>query len=147
MNENKYYIIFTIFQLVQIAVSSVLDPMIGSRLSAAFQIAFETTSNFYEMFEQCVNTPMPNQQFITDNLHNFVNYPMKTTVGFNPKYSSNRKFFANMISTPAFKEILTKDVYEMRIGYLKKMKYCDEAIMDQQILKDFYDREVDQSKV
>lgn len=29
----------------------------------------------------------------------------------------------------------------------KKMKYCDEAIMDQKVLTEFYDHELDQTKM
>ncbi|KPJ19516.1 hypothetical protein RR48_11143 [Papilio machaon] len=119
----------------------------NKRVLTAFTIAFGTANDFYAMFQQCVETFMPNEHFIMDNLFGYVNYPMKTTVGSSPDFTSNRKFFANLISTPAFKEMLAKDTREIRMSYYLKMKYCDVAVLDQQILRDFYDHEVDQTKV
>lgn len=75
-----------------------------------------------------------------------MNFPAKTTVGFAPKFTTNRKFFANLISTPAFKEILAKDEIELRKNLVKKMQFCDSAVMNQDLLQDMYDREVDQAK-
>lgn len=43
--------------------------------------------------------------------------------------------------------MLAKDEEALRKNLVKKLKYCDEAVMDPSILQDFYDREVDQSKI
>ncbi|KAI8424381.1 hypothetical protein MSG28_002907 [Choristoneura fumiferana] len=85
-------------------------------------------------------------KFLFDDLQTFVNFPAKTTVGFAPKFTTNRKFFANLISTPAFKEILAKDEIELRKNLVKKLQFCDSAVMNQDLLRDLYDREVDQAK-
>lgn len=68
-------------------------------------------------------------------------------MGFAPKFTSNRKFFANMISTVEFKNTLQKDEEELRRGLIKKMRYCDSVIMDQEVMRDLYDREVDLTKM
>lgn len=52
-----------------------------------------------------------------------------------------------MITTTAFKEMLSKDAEEIWNNLIKKLKYCDEVVMDQELLKEFYDREVDPSKI
>jgi hypothetical protein len=52
-----------------------------------------------------------------------------------------------MLGTAAFKDMLANDDEELRKDFRKKMKYCDEAVMDPLILREFYDREVDQSKI
>ncbi|CAH2071222.1 unnamed protein product, partial [Iphiclides podalirius] len=111
--------------------SEVLITPFDKRVVEAKKIAKNAINSFLEMFLLCLETPMSNQQFLTDDLHGFVNYPMKTTVGISPKYTSNRKFFANLMNTPAFKEILAKDINKMRLDFYKKLKYCDEATMDQ----------------
>ncbi|CAB3257717.1 unnamed protein product [Arctia plantaginis] len=82
-----------------------------------------------------------------DDLKSFVNYPSKTTVGFAPKFTGNRKFFANMISTLGFKEMLANDEEDLRKDFVKKLRYCDNAVMDENIMPELYDREVDQSKI
>lgn len=82
-----------------------------------------------------------------DNIHDFINFPSKTTVGFAPKFTNNRKFFANLLSAPAFKEMLANDEDELKRDIIKKLQYCDQAIMDQDLLRDFYDREVDLTKI
>lgn len=82
-----------------------------------------------------------------DDLKSFVNYPSKTTVGFAPKFTTNRKFFANMISTTAFKDMVAKDEEEIRRHFVGKLKYCDDVTMDENIIRDLYDREVDQGKI
>lgn len=86
-------------------------------------------------------------RFLIDDVQRFVNYPSKTTVGLATKFTANRKFFANMITTTAFKEMLSKDAEEIWNNLIKKLKYCDEVVMDQELLKEFYDREVDPSKI
>ncbi|XP_068631364.1 uncharacterized protein [Battus philenor] len=146
MTGKKIICTILSLKLIHTVTAPRINPM-DERVSKGFSIAFEIANVFYEMFQQCVDTNMPNEHFLTDNLHGYVYYPMKTTVGSSPKFTSNRKFFANLINTPGFKETLAKDVWEMRMAFYNKMKYCDEAILDQQVLKDFYDHEVDQTKV
>lgn len=80
-------------------------------------------------------------------MKNFINFPPRTTVGTSPKLISNRKFFANLVATTEFQQMLDKDVNSIRIDLIRKMKYCDSVVMDQDILNDFYDREVDQTKM
>lgn len=43
--------------------------------------------------------------------------------------------------------MLAKDEEEIRKDLVKKLQYCDMNVMDKELLKDFYDREVDQSKI
>ncbi|XP_022825574.1 uncharacterized protein LOC111355753 [Spodoptera litura] len=117
------------------------------RSKEALAITLDTTIAFYTMFDRCINSAMPSMKFATDDLKSFVNYPSKTTVGFAPKFTSNRKFFANMISTPEFRNTLARDEEELRQDLIKKMKYCDVVVMDQDLLPALYDREVDQSKM
>lgn len=96
--------------------------------------------------KEIIVLPVLSFRFLFDDLQTFVNFPAKTTVGFAPKFTTNRKFFANLISTPAFKEILAKDEIELRKNLVKKMQFCDSAVMNQDLLQDMYDREVDQAK-
>lgn len=90
---------------------------------------------------------MVSYSFMIDNVQSHINYPAKTTVGIGVKFTNNRRYFANLISTPQFKEMLAKDEEALRNGFIEKMKYCNDVIMDKEILNDFYDREVDQSKL
>lgn len=77
----------------------------------------------------------------------FLYSPQRTTVGLAHKYTSNRKFFANLIYHKAFKTMLQEDENKLQRDVIKKYEYCDNVVMDQNILKNFYDREVDQSKL
>lgn len=43
--------------------------------------------------------------------------------------------------------MLQEDESKLQHDTIKKIQYCDNAVMDQNMLKDFYDREVDQSKL
>ncbi|KOB64743.1 DNA ligase [Operophtera brumata] len=70
-----------------------------------------------------------------------------TTVGLSVKYTTNRKFFANLLTTPEFMAMLAKDVAEIEQNQNKKMKYCEDVVMDEDILEEFYDKEVDPSKL
>ncbi|XP_050562370.1 uncharacterized protein LOC118268142 [Spodoptera frugiperda] len=117
------------------------------RSKEALAITLDTTIAFYAMFAGCISSSMPSMKFARDDLKSFVNYPSKTTVGFAPKFTSNRKFFANMISTPEFRNTLAKDEEELRQDLIRKMKFCDSVVMDQDLLQALYDREVDQSKM
>ncbi|KAL0832829.1 hypothetical protein ABMA28_000989 [Loxostege sticticalis] len=103
--------------------------------------------NFYNLFQRCRSSAMPNQQFHPDDIQKFINFPSKTTVGTAPKFTMNRKFFANMLSSAGFKQMVEEDEEALKKDLIKKLKYCDEATMDKELLKDFYDREVDQSKI
>ncbi|XP_053603635.1 uncharacterized protein LOC128671300 [Plodia interpunctella] len=114
----------------------------SAKLVAAKEIAEVVKNAFISMFMRCVSTPM-NNQFSIDNLQSFVNYESKTTVGFAPKFTGNRRFFANMIGTPQFKNMLEEDEEQLRKSMVQKMKYCDEVVMDEELLKDFYDKEVE----
>lgn len=82
-----------------------------------------------------------------DNLQGFIFSPARTTVGFAPKFVTNRKFFANLISTKFFKSMIHQDEKAVLMNLVKKMEFCDEMIMDESMLQEFYDREVDQSKL
>lgn len=86
-------------------------------------------------------------RFHPDDIQKFINFPSKTTVGTAPKFTMNRKFFANMLSSAGFKQMVEEDEEALKKDLIKKLKYCDEATMDKELLKDFYDREVDQSKI
>lgn len=86
-------------------------------------------------------------RFLTDNLQSFLYSPPRTTVGLEHKYTSNRKFFANLISHKFFKAMVREDESKLQRDIIKKLEYCDEAVMDQKMLNDFYDREVDQSRL
>lgn len=74
-------------------------------------------------------------------MQQFINRPARTTVGLAPKFTANRKFFANMITTSAFKEMLSKDEDEIWASLIKKIKYCDQVVMDQDILKEYFGRD------
>ncbi|KAF9414107.1 hypothetical protein HW555_007866 [Spodoptera exigua] len=117
------------------------------RSREALAITLDTTIAFFAMYLKCVNSAMPSMRFAADDLKSFVIYPSKTTVGFLPKFTSNRRFFANMISTPEFRNALAKDEEELRADLMRKMRYCDSVVMDQDLLLALYDREVDQSKM
>lgn len=52
-----------------------------------------------------------------------------------------------MLSSAGFKQMVEEDEEALKKDLIKKLKYCDEATMDKELLKDFYDREVDQSKI
>lgn len=86
-------------------------------------------------------------RFLADNLHSYVNALSKTTVGYAPQFTANRKFFANMINTPAFKKMLENDLKSLHQNILDKVKFCDQSVVTQDVLKMFYDREVDQTKL
>lgn len=77
----------------------------------------------------------------------FIFSPARTTVGFAPKFVTNRKFFANLISTKFYKSMIREDEKVVKQNFVKKLEFCDEMIMDENMLKEFYDREVDQSKL
>lgn len=68
-------------------------------------------------------------------------------MGFAPRFTSNRKFFANLLSTPEFKNMVETDEKELRQNLINKMKYCDSVVMDEGLLQTMYDREVDQTKM
>ncbi|XP_047022567.1 uncharacterized protein LOC124631963 [Helicoverpa zea] len=119
----------------------------ASKSADALAITFDTTVAFYEMYMTCVNSEIPSMKFATDDLKSFVNYPSKTTVGFAPKFTSNRRFFANMVSHPEFRNTLARDEEELRAAMIRKMRYCDSVVMDQELLQPMYEREVDQSKI
>lgn len=86
-------------------------------------------------------------RFLVDNLQAYIFSPARTTVGFGPKFVTNRKFFANLISTKFYKTMINQDELTVKKNLVKKMEFCDEMIMDENMLKEFYDREVDQSKL
>ncbi|KAJ8727598.1 hypothetical protein PYW07_001717 [Mythimna separata] len=117
------------------------------RVNEGVDIVFHTTTYFFMMFSNCVATTMPSKKFALDDLKNFVNYPSITTVGYAPKFTSNRKFFANLLSSPEFKKVLEADEKELRKNMVMKMQYCDSLVMDENLLKPMYDREVDQTKL
>ncbi|CAH2105794.1 unnamed protein product [Euphydryas editha] len=100
-----------------------------------------------DIYTQCFETSMPNQRYMADNLHSYVNAFSKTTVGYSPQFTANRKFFANMINTLAFKKMLTKDIKSLHQNILEKIQFCDQSVLTQDVLKQFYDREVDQTKL
>lgn len=52
-----------------------------------------------------------------------------------------------MISTRGFKDMLANDEEELRKDFVKKLRYCDNAVMDENLISELYDREVDQSKI
>lgn len=52
-----------------------------------------------------------------------------------------------MISTTAFKTMLAHDVKEIKKNMVKKIIFCDDAVMKQDLLKDFYERETDQMRL
>lgn len=79
-------------------------------------------------------------------MQTFILSPSRTTVGFAPKFIKNRKFFANLINTKFYKSMLHDDENTVKMNLIRKFEFCDEMIMDQNILKEFYDREVDQTK-
>ncbi|CAG9559920.1 unnamed protein product [Danaus chrysippus] len=116
------------------------------RTTEGFNIAYEVFDLYLRMFEHCYSTSMPNQRFLVDNLHSYINAYSKTTVGYAPVFTDNRKFFANMINTADFKRTLQKDVAVLQSNIVEKMKFCDDSIMTESALKSLYDREVDQTK-
>lgn len=52
-----------------------------------------------------------------------------------------------MISNTAFKEMITKDEEYITTNFVEKLKFCDAAVMDQEFLKFYYDRDIDQFQV
>ncbi|XP_023942453.2 uncharacterized protein LOC112048973 [Bicyclus anynana] len=118
-----------------------------NKFNKAIKIANDVFGEYYHMFDECINTPMSNQRFMVDNLNSYINDFSKTTVGYAPLFTSNRKFFANMLNTAAFKNMMEKDINTLHLNYLEKMKFCDESVMDQDSLRQFYDKEVDQTKL
>ncbi|CAB3257714.1 unnamed protein product [Arctia plantaginis] len=121
--------------------------MLSIRYEEAKAAAFETFNAFQHMFITCAMSTMPEQHFKSGELKNFVNYPPKTTIGLAPKFTSNRKYFANLISSIGFKTMLANDEEEIRRDKVRKLKYCDKVIMDVNVLKEFYDREIDLTKM
>ncbi|XP_039750091.1 uncharacterized protein LOC120626598 [Pararge aegeria] len=117
------------------------------KVTPALQIANEVFNHYKVLFLVCIETPMSNQRFLVDNLHSYINAFSKTTVGYAPQFTSNRKFFANMINTAVFKNMLEKDVVTLQKNFLEKMKFCCSSVMNQDTLRQFYDREVDQTKI
>ncbi|XP_045490059.1 uncharacterized protein LOC123690548 [Pieris rapae] len=117
------------------------DSSLTKKQDEGFGIAREIVRNFKNMFFECTVTSMPQQNFFVDNVQVFINSPSKTTVGVGEKFTTNRKFFANMISTTAFKTMLDHDVKELKKDIVSKLKFCDDAIMNPDLLKDFYVRE------
>ncbi|XP_045494496.1 uncharacterized protein LOC123693443 [Colias croceus] len=111
------------------------------------EIAESVMTELIDMFIKCYSTSMPNQRYFVDNINIYINTPSKTTVGVADKFTTNRKFFANMISTTAFKNMLATDVKELKKNMAKKLRYCDDSIMNQEILNEFYEREVDQTRM
>lgn len=53
----------------------------------------------------------------------------------------------NMISHPKFKNLLATDLAAIQKSMVEKMKFCDESALDVEVLKQLYDREVDQTKL
>nr|XP_034829667.1 uncharacterized protein LOC117986853 [Maniola hyperantus] len=117
------------------------------RITAALKIATDVYGNYKQMFTSCLKTSMSNQRFLVDNLHSYINAFSKTTVGYAPQFTGNRKFFANMINTATFKNVLEKDVATLQTNFVEKMKFCDSSVMDTESLRQYYDREVDQTKL
>lgn len=52
-----------------------------------------------------------------------------------------------MISTTAFRNMLSHDVQELNKNIVDKLRFCDDAIMNQDSLKDFYQSEADQTRL
>lgn len=48
-----------------------------------------------------------------------------------------------MITTTAFQNMLSNDEDLLKRNFVKKLKHCDEAVMDQELLKNFHDRETE----
>ncbi|XP_045765502.1 uncharacterized protein LOC123867497 [Maniola jurtina] len=119
----------------------------NQRVAAALKIAMPVYGNYKQLFTLCLKTSMSNQRFLVDNLHSYINAFSKTTVGYAPQFTGNRKFFANMINTAAFKNTLEKDVATIQRNFVEKMKFCDSSVMDTENLRQYYDREVDQTKL
>ena len=53
----------------------------------------------------------------------------------------------NMISHPKFKNMLAADTAAVQKSMVDKMKFCDESTLDMEVLKQLYDREVDQTRL
>ncbi|XP_047528901.1 uncharacterized protein LOC125065378 [Vanessa atalanta] len=117
------------------------------RVQQASKVAKGVFDTYWKLYITCIITSMPHERFMSDNLHSYINAFSKTTVGHAPQFTANRKFFANMISTPAFKKTLMKDIRVLQNNLLEKIKFCDESVVNQDILKQLYDREVDQTKL
>ncbi|XP_032513026.1 uncharacterized protein LOC116766992 [Danaus plexippus] len=122
------------------------DKTVIYKATEGFQIASQVFDLYLRMFEHCYSTSMPNQRFLVDNLHSYINAYSKTTVGYAPVFTDNRKFFANMINTADFKRTLQRDIAVLQHNIVQKMKFCDDSIMTESALKSLYDREVDQTK-
>ncbi|RVE54053.1 hypothetical protein evm_001176 [Chilo suppressalis] len=101
------------------------------RAESGYELAQNIMEYYSDMFNECIDVASPSQQFLSDNLQSFVNYPSKTTVGIAPKFTSNRKFLANLLSTTAFKKMLAADEEELTKEFVRKLRYCDATIMDQ----------------
>ncbi|CAB3239295.1 unnamed protein product [Arctia plantaginis] len=103
--------------------------MLSIRYEEAKAAAFETFNAFQHMFITCAMSTMPEQHFKSGELKNFVNYPPKTTIGLAPKFTSNRKYFANLISSIGFKTMLANDEEEIRRDKVfKKMTSTSEDL-------------------
>ncbi|XP_050343563.1 uncharacterized protein LOC126769055 [Nymphalis io] len=139
------YILRVVFVVTQISTMLCVDNFI--RIQHATKVAKGVFQAYANLYYSCITTSMPHDRFMADNLHSYINAFSKTTVGHAPQFTANRKFFANMISAPAFKKILTKDVSVLQNNLLDKIKFCDESVVNQDVLKQMYDREVDQTKL
>ncbi|XP_026321973.1 uncharacterized protein LOC113231709 [Hyposmocoma kahamanoa] len=126
---------------------AVFESEADQKFTDAKIIAETTLTDFFMLYWNCVTTTMPKQRFLVDNLQTFILSPARTTVGFAPKFIKNRKFFANLINTKFYKSMLQQDENTVKMNLIKKLEFCDEMIMDQNLLKEFYDREVDQTKL
>ncbi|XP_046963475.1 uncharacterized protein LOC124532564 [Vanessa cardui] len=117
------------------------------RVEHATKVAKTVFLTYWDRYISCFTTSMPHERFMSDNLHSYINAFSKTTVGHAPQFTANRKFFANMISAPAFKRTLMKDISVLQNNILEKIKFCDESVVNQDLLRQLYDREVDQTKL
>ncbi|KAJ8733262.1 hypothetical protein PYW08_001560 [Mythimna loreyi] len=138
-------VLLSVFILANTITPSLSAP--SRRIQEGVEVVLETTVYFYSMFAQCMQSAMPSKKYALDDLKTYVNYPSITTVGYAPRFTSNRKFFANMLNSPEFKSVLAADERQLKENMVMKMKYCDSVVMDEQLIKFMYDREVDQTKL
>ncbi|XP_063392265.1 uncharacterized protein LOC134677767 [Cydia fagiglandana] len=97
--------------------------------------------DFFDLYTECVHSTIK-QDLIIDDIQSYLFYPAKTTVGYAPKFTQNRRFFANLIGTPEFHRMLNKDLEKLRGSFVEKLKKCDSIVMDEHRLNEMLDRPV-----
>ncbi|XP_061710982.1 uncharacterized protein LOC133520527 [Cydia pomonella] len=149
MTATRLKYTFCIFTMLNFFPGSMMAEIENAteKFNEAYVIAKDVLSDFFELFQACMESTMANQNFIIDDLQSYLFYPAKTTVGYAPKFTSNRRFFANLIGTPEFHHMMDKDLVKLKENYIRKLKACDVIVMDEHLLDDMLDRAYETSMI